>query len=150
MTPVHHSLSMKSGSTPMKVIHISAKFAQARVYSRSLKVQHVCWTLPFKIARQMFVSFCEPSRLYWRSCIKLIWTNSTRMKTFYDAHAWVKMIIGLSVFVHYRSQTVNCIHTVDFQWIKAHYDTRWALFHAVDSHFKSFKTHETVTTYLTL
>ena len=53
------------GSTPMKVIHISAIFAQARVYSRSLKVQH------------------------------------------------------------YRSQTVNCIHTVDLQWIniKAHYDT---------------------------
>ena len=40
MTPVQHSLSMKSGSTPMKVIHISAIFAQARVYSRSLKAQH--------------------------------------------------------------------------------------------------------------
>ena len=80
MTPVHHSLSMKSGSTPMKVIHISAIFAQARAYSRSLKVQHVCWILPFKIARQMFRSFCEPLRLYWKSCIKLIWmTNTTKM-----------------------------------------------------------------------
>ena len=127
MTPVHHSLSMKSGSTPMKVIHISAIFTQARVYSRSLKVQHVCWTLPFKIARQMFRSFCEPLRLHWRSCIKLIWmTNTTRMKTFYDAHAWVKMIrpICIRSFSHYRSQTVNCIHTVDLQWIKAHYDLR--------------------------
>ena len=40
MTPVQHSLSMKSGSTLMKVIRISAIFAQARVYSRSLKPQH--------------------------------------------------------------------------------------------------------------
>ena len=55
MTPVHHSLSMKSGSIPMKVIHISAIFAQAKVDSRSLKVQYVCWTLPFKIARKMLV-----------------------------------------------------------------------------------------------
>ena len=45
--------------------------------SRSLKVQHVCWTLPFKIARQMFRSFCELLRLYWRSCIKLIWMTNT-------------------------------------------------------------------------
>ena len=66
----------------MKVNHISAIFAQVRVYSRSLKVQHVCWTLPFKIARQMFRSFCEPLRLYWRSCIN--GSQLAKMKSFPD------------------------------------------------------------------
>ena len=134
MTPVYHSLSMKSGSTPMKVIHISAIFAQARVYSRSLKVQHVCWTLPFKIARQMLRSFCELLRLYWRSCVKLIWmTNTTRMKTFYDSHAWVKMIRPICI----RSLSIADCELYPYRGFAMNKSILWhfGLWQLVERHF---------------
>ena len=125
---------MKSGSTPMKVIHISAIFAQARVYSRSFKVQHVCWTLPFKIARQMFRSFCEPLRLYWRSCVKLIWmTNTTRMKTFYDSHAWVKTIRPICI----RSLSIADCELYPYRGFAMNKSTLWhfGLWQLVERHF---------------
>ena len=39
------SRSMKSGRTPIKVIHVSVIFAEARVYSRFLNEQRACWTV---------------------------------------------------------------------------------------------------------
>ena len=42
----------------------------------------------FKIARQMYRSFCEQQNLHWRPCIGLTrMKKSTGMKTFFDDHA---------------------------------------------------------------
>ena len=109
----------------------SAIFVQAWVYSRSLKVQHVCWTLPFKIARQMFRSFCEPLR---RSCIKSIWmTNTTRMKTFYDAHAWVKMIRPICI----RSLSISDCELYPYRGFAMNKSTLWhfGVWQLVERHF---------------
>ena len=47
----------------------------------------------FKIACQMYRSFCELFHLYWGLCVKFIWmTNTSGMKTFCDTHAWLMWI----------------------------------------------------------
>ena len=87
----------------------------------------------FQNSHQMLRSFCEPLHS--------------------DSHARVKMIASIIVgdIVYYWLQTVNHIHTVDLQWIKAHYSTFDTAI-SFECHFlqrithwklsKSFKTHE--------